>query len=50
MKVAVHGQLLVYINLRIQAPVEGRSINFNAFDILGISVRYVVGLSLLWPE
>ena len=46
-KVVVHGQLPVYINLRIEALIEGRSINFNAFDILGISVSCTTGLSSL---
>jgi len=48
-KVTVHGQLPVHINLSVQAPVEGRSIDFNTFDILGISVSSIVGLISLSP-
>ena len=46
-KVAVHGQLSVYINLRIQAPIKGKGIDFNALDILSINISCIVGLSSL---
>ena len=49
MKVAVRSQLPVYISLRVEAPVEGRSVDFNAFDILGINVSCIVGLNSLSP-
>jgi len=49
MKIAVHSQLPVYMNSRVQASVEGKSIDFNALEMLGISVSCIVGLSSLSP-